>query len=120
MNFSKGRLLVISMVLAVALVMGACSSNPSEEVGNDVIKIGTSGGYHPFTFMNEEDKLDGFEIDVWNEIGKRIGYDVEYETASFSGLFGMLDTGKINTISNQITITEQRKEKYLFPEPYVY
>lgn len=120
MNFSKGRFLVISMVLAVALVVGACSSNTSKEVGNDVIKIGTSGGYHPFTFMNEEGKLDGFEIDVWNEIGKRIGYDVEYETAAFSGLFGMLDTGKIKTISNQITITEQRKEKYLFPVPYVY
>jgi len=120
MFFGKKHLLVISIVLALILVIVGCSSKPSEEVGNNNIKIGTSGGYRPFTFMNEEGKLDGFEIDVWNEIGKRIGYEVEYDTAEFSGLFGMLDTGKINTIANQITITEQRKEKYLFPTPYVY
>lgn len=120
MFLSKKNLLVLSMVLSVILVIAGCSSNQSEEVGNDVIKIGTSGGYHPFTFMNEEGNLDGFEIDVWNEIGKRIGYDVEFNTAAFSGLFGMLDTGKIDTISNQITVTEQRKEKYLFPVSYVY
>lgn len=120
MIVSKRRLLVVSMVLAVVLVVAACGSNPSKEVGNNVIKIGTSGGYHPFTFMNEEGKLDGFEIDVWNEIAKRIDYDIEFNTAAFSGLFGMLDTGKIDTISNQITITDQRKEKYLFPVPYVY
>lgn len=120
MIFGKKHLLAISMILAVVLVMIGCSSNPSEEVGNDVIKVGTSGGYHPFTFMNEDGELDGFEIDVWNEIGERIGYDIEYNTAEFSGLFGMLDIGKINTIANQITITDQRKEKYLFPNPYVY
>ncbi|WP_432666033.1 amino acid ABC transporter substrate-binding protein [Wukongibacter baidiensis] len=120
MFLSKKYLLVLSMVLAVVLVVAACGAKPSEEVGNEVVRIGTSGGYHPFTFMNEEGKLDGFEIDVWTEIGKRIGYDIEFNTAAFSGLFGMLDTGKIDTISNQITITEQRKEKYLFPVPYVY
>ncbi|WP_432402471.1 amino acid ABC transporter substrate-binding protein [Wukongibacter sp. M2B1] len=120
MFLSKRYLLVLSMILAVVLVAAACGAKPSEEVGNEVIRIGTSGGYHPFTFMNEEGELDGFEIDVWTEIGKRIGYDIEFNTAAFSGLFGMLDTGKIDTISNQITITEQRKEKYLFPAPYVY
>ncbi|SHJ78628.1 amino acid ABC transporter substrate-binding protein [Paramaledivibacter caminithermalis] len=120
MFYSKKHLLVLLMVLAVILVMAGCNAKPSEEVGNKVIKVGTSGRYHPFTFMNKEGKLDGFEIDVWNEIGRRIGYDVEYNTAEFSGLFGMLDAGKIDTIANQITITEQRKEKYLFPVPYVY
>lgn len=120
MLFSKKRVLVLAMALVLIMVAAGCASSPSEKVGNEVIKIGTSGGYHPFTFKNAEGKLDGFEIDVWNEIGKRIGYDVEYATAEFSGMFGMLDTGKIDTIANQITITEQRKEKYLFPTPYVY
>ncbi|MCT4619455.1 MAG: amino acid ABC transporter substrate-binding protein [Marinisporobacter sp.] len=120
MSFKKRLSLVLSIILVILLGITGCNSIPSKEVGNNIIKIGTSGGYHPFTFMNEKGKLDGFEIDVWNEIGNRIDYNVEFVTAEFSGLFGMLDTSKINTIANQITITKQREEKYLFPTPYVY
>lgn len=120
MHLKKKISLVLSMVFILLIGVTGCTSNPTKEVGNNVIKVGTSGGYHPFTFMNKEGKLDGFEIDVWNEIGNRMGYEVEFVTAAFSGLFGMLDTGKIDTIANQITITDQRKEKYLFPTPYVF
>ena len=107
MQFKKMSLALISLALLMLVIAVGCKSIPSSQVGNPTITIGTSGGYPPFTFMNSEGKLDGFEIDVWNEISKRIGYEVKFETAEFSGLFGMLDTGKINTISNQITITEQ-------------
>ncbi|MEH6530046.1 MAG: amino acid ABC transporter substrate-binding protein [Photobacterium frigidiphilum] len=82
------------------------------------VKVGMSGRYFPFTFV-KMDKLQGFEVDLWDEIGKRNDYNVEYVTASFSGLFGLLDTGRIDTISNQITITPERQAKFLFAEPYV-
>lgn len=82
------------------------------------VKVGMSGRYFPFTFV-KQDKLQGFEVDVWDEIGRRNDYNVEYVTANFSGLFGLLETGRIDTISNQITITDARKEKYRFAEPYV-
>ena len=82
------------------------------------VKVGMSGRYYPFTFV-EQDKLQGFEVDLWDEIGKRNDYQIEYVTANFSGLFGLLETGRIDTISNQITITEARKNKYLFANPYV-
>jgi len=82
------------------------------------VKVGMSGRYFPFTFV-KQDKLQGFEVDLWDEIGRRNDYNVEYVTASFSGLFGLLETGRIDTISNQITITDARKAKYLFADPYV-
>ncbi|GLO62409.1 amino acid ABC transporter substrate-binding protein [Vibrio sp. MACH09] len=82
------------------------------------VKVGMSGRYYPFTFV-EKDKLQGFEVDLWDEIGRRNDYNVEYVTANFSGLFGLLETGRIDTISNQITITDVRKAKYLFADPYV-
>ncbi|RBW42601.1 amino acid ABC transporter substrate-binding protein [Psychromonas sp. B3M02] len=84
----------------------------------ETVKVGMSGRYFPFTF-SKQDKLQGFEVDVWNEIAKRSDYKVEYVTASFSGLFGMLEAGHIDTISNQITITEARTAKYAFSTPYV-
>lgn len=82
------------------------------------VKVGMSGRYYPFTFV-EKDKLQGFEVDLWDEIARRNDYNVEYVTANFSGLFGLLETGRIDTISNQITMTDTRKAKYLFANPYV-
>ncbi|ELR64183.1 Amino acid ABC transporter, periplasmic amino acid-binding portion [Photobacterium marinum] len=82
------------------------------------VKVGMSGRYFPFTFV-KQDQLQGFEVDLWNEIAKRNDYKVEFVTANFSGLFGLLETGRIDTISNQITITDERKAKYLFSQPYV-
>ncbi|WP_246378670.1 amino acid ABC transporter substrate-binding protein [Halomonas fontilapidosi] len=83
------------------------------------IKVGMSGGYFPFTFV-EQDKLQGFEVDVMEAVADEMGIEVEFVTANFSGLFGMLESGRIDTIANQITITEERADKYAFTDPYVY
>lgn len=84
------------------------------------IVVGMSGGYKPYTFIDDKNELTGFDVDVWKEIGKRIDREVSFKTADFSGLFGLLDTGKITTIANQITVNEKRLEKYNFSEAYVY
>ncbi|MCG6274380.1 amino acid ABC transporter substrate-binding protein [Vibrio vulnificus] len=96
----------------------ALSAATFQAVAEEVVKVGMSGRYFPFTFV-KQDQLQGFEVDMWDEIGKRNGYKVEYVTANFSGLFGLLETGRIDTISNQITMTDARKAKYLFADPYV-
>jgi len=108
-NFFK-KLLVAAVATSSLLTVPAFEQQ--------TVKVGMSGRYFPFTF-SKKDVLQGFEVDVWNEIAKRSDYKVEYVTASFSGLFGMLDAGHIDTISNQITITPARTEKYAFSTPYV-
>lgn len=85
----------------------------------DTLRVGMSGGYFPFTFV-EQDELKGFEVDVMNAVGEITGDEIEFVTASFSGLAGMLESGRIDTIANQITITPEREAKYAFTEPYVY
>ena len=105
---------VTTSLTAIALTL---SVSQTAMAATDV-KVGMSGRYFPFTFV-KQDQLQGFEVDLWNEIGKRNDYNVEFVTANFSGLFGLLETGRIDTISNQITMTEERKAKYLFSEPYV-
>lgn len=106
------------LVIAFFIIVGLTITKKT--TGERDIIIGTSGSYRPYTFQGDNGELIGFEIDTWNEISKRTGLNVGFETSAFSGLFGMLDTGRINTISNQITVTDARKEKYLFTEPYVF
>ncbi|WP_216638503.1 amino acid ABC transporter substrate-binding protein [Endozoicomonas arenosclerae] len=116
---------ITTAILATSVMLAGCSDDKSpqtqatDETTSSVVKVGMSGTYYPFTFM-EQGELKGFEVDLWNEIGNRLNSDVEFVTAPFSGLFGMLEAGQLNTISNQITLTQARAERYAFSEPYVY
>ncbi|MEB8388680.1 amino acid ABC transporter substrate-binding protein [Rhodobacteraceae bacterium KMM 6894] len=86
---------------------------------SETLNVGMSGGYFPFTFV-KLDKLQGFEVDFINAIAAETGDDVNFVTMSFSGLVGALETGRIDTIANQITITPEREEKFAFSQPYVF
>lgn len=108
------KTLLLSMITALTLV-----TSPLALAQDKTLRVGMSGQYFPFTFV-EQDKLKGFEVDVMDAIGKEIGRDVKYSTAAFSGLFGMLGSDRIDTVANQITITDDRKQKYVFTQPYVY
>ncbi|MGP5326864.1 amino acid ABC transporter substrate-binding protein [Vreelandella titanicae] len=109
----KPNITLAALSLSVASGLFAASAQA------DTLRVGMSGGYFPFTFV-EQDELKGFEVDVMNAVGEITGDDIEFVTASFSGLAGMLESGRIDTIANQITITPEREAKYAFTEPYVY
>ncbi|UYG08711.1 amino acid ABC transporter substrate-binding protein [Halomonas sp. M4R1S46] len=102
-------------VLSAGVIAIAGGAQAQEET----LKVGMSGGYFPFTFV-EQDTLKGFEVDVMEAVAEEMDAEVEFVTANFSGLFGMLESGRIDTIANQITITEERQAKYVFTQPYVY
>ena len=85
----------------------------------ETLNVGMSGGYFPFTFV-KLDELQGFEVDFMNAIAAETGDDINFVTMSFSGLVGALDSGRIDTIANQITITPEREAKFVFSQPYVF
>lgn len=68
----------------------------------------------------ENGGLEGYDIDVWNEIAARGGFELEWKVAEFQALFGMLDNGDITTIANEVTTNPERLEKYDFSDTYAY
>lgn len=121
--------IVVSALSAVVLLVSACSTQTaapsaqaqsSQKTEEKVLRVGTSGRSVPHSYMNEKQELEGFDIEAIKAIAGKLGYKVEWTTADFSGLFGMLDANKIDTIANQVEISDQRKAKYLFSTPYVY
>ena len=114
--------LISSLALCMSVLTG-CSSEKEETAvkseANEKLVVGVSTEYFPWCFK-ENDENKGFEVDVWNEIGKRAGFDIEYQTAKFSGLVGMLDAGKIDTVAHQMSTTEERRAKYDFTDTNAY
>ena len=91
----------------------------AEPVEKDPIVVACGGDWIPYAYM-ENDKLTGFDIEVWEEIGKRLDREIKFEIADMSGMFGMVDAGKADFAARQITVTEARLEKYDFTDIYAY
>jgi putative amino-acid transport system substrate-binding protein len=109
------RTLIASVVLGFVVASGALAQGAAEQAP---IRVGMSGGYFPFTFV-EQDQLQGFEVDFMNAVGEEIGRPIEFVTMSFSGLIGALESGRIDTVANQITVTPEREQAFVFTQPYV-
>ncbi|SQB34577.1 ABC transporter substrate-binding protein [Clostridium cochlearium] len=86
---------------------------------NKVIKVGLEDTYPPMEFRNEKNELVGFDIDLSDEIGKRLGVKVEYVMTEFGGLIMSLNSNKIDMSASAISITDKRKKEVEFTKPYV-
>ncbi len=114
--------------LACCMVLAACGtgnqpassaqapSTPAEEAPM-VVRVGAKEDGQPYIYT-ENGEVKGFEADMWKEISKRANLTVEYKYNSISGLFGLLDTGELDTISHFLGKTAQRAEKYDFTDVY--
>lgn len=112
------RALLLAAGFAAATATAALTATPAPAQA-ETLRVGMSGGYFPFTFVRQ-DQLQGFEVDFMNALGEVTGDEIEFVTMSFSGLVGALESGRIDTIANQITITPEREEAFVFTQPYVY
>jgi ABC-type amino acid transport substrate-binding protein len=81
------------------------------------IRVGSDIDFAPFEFI-EAGEPRGFDIDLMNEIGDRLGLEVEFVNTGFDGIFSQLAIGEFDAIISAITITEERRETIEFSEPY--
>jgi polar amino acid transport system substrate-binding protein len=82
------------------------------------LKIGANIGNVPWEFADANNQYMGFEIDLVNEIGKRLGRPVQIENIPFNGLFAAVESGRIDAAVSSITITPKRLQTLSFAQPY--
>jgi cystine transport system substrate-binding protein len=127
----KKKSIFISTVLALTLAIGItgcaaktdtqdASKNLLETIKSDgKIRIGTEGTYAPFTFHDEKGNLTGFDVEIANEVAKRLGVEAEFIETKWDGMFAGLDAKRFDAVANQVSINPERQEKYDFSTPYI-
>ena len=83
------------------------------------LKIGTEGTYAPFTFHDKDGKLTGFDVEIAQEVSKRLGVEPEFIETPWDGIFAGLDAKRFDAVFNEVTIRDDRKAKYDFSDPYI-
>ncbi len=87
--------------------------------GKGPIRTGVDATFAPHAMPRLGGGLEGFNIDLGNEIAKRLGRPIEIEGTQFSGLVPGLNAGKYDFILAPTTLTEERAKSMLFTEGYL-
>lgn len=131
--------ILVAGILSAAFLSG-CTGNPESVVAapntaasaaesgdelqsvleSGVLNVGVEGTYPPYTYHDEAGNLTGFDVDVAKAIAGRLGVEVQFTESEWDSLLAGIDSGRLNTVINAVSITPERAEKYDFAGPYFY
>ena len=106
-------LLFVSLFLA-----SACQESTAPEPKSRVV-VAIDATFIPMSFMNTENQLDGFEVDLIKEVAQESNLKYELVNVEWGGLFGGLITGKFDLVISSVGIIEERKKRMAFSIPYM-
>ena len=84
------------------------------------LKTMVDGTFAPHAMPKLSGGIEGFNVDLANEIGKRMKRPVEITATQYSGILPALQAGTIDFVAAPTTVTKERAENYLFTEGYLH
>ncbi len=118
---------MLSLAMVAALVLSACQPAApaaadllSDIKARGVIRVSTDPNYEPQSFQKPDGTFEGFDIDVANEIGRRLGVKVEFVTPEWDLITAGSWGGQWDISVGSMTITTQRAEILHFTEGYYF
>ena len=127
------RIIAVTALVVAAAALTACSGsttpadNGSSESGSGfglvtdgTLTVATEGTYRPFSFHDDggTGELTGFDVEIIQAVADKLDLEVEFQETQWDAIFAGLDAGRFDVIANQVSINEERQEKYLFSTPY--
>ncbi|CAN7722418.1 amino acid ABC transporter substrate-binding protein [Neorhizobium sp. LjRoot104] len=117
--FRLKTIVAAALIQVAALTPSLAGENLAAIKSAGAFKIGTEGTYAPFTFHDPSGKLVGFDVEIGQAVAEKLGVKAEFLEGKWDGLIAGLDAKRYDAVINQVGITEARKQKYDFSEPYI-
>ena len=101
-------LLIIAFLLAFSV----------PAVAQDTIRFGTYGNYPPWTISDPHGELSGFEIDLMNDLCRRMNTKCDIKAVNFARVFDDLDANAYDVYLGGMTANTTRMKRVTFSRPY--
>lgn len=127
----RKRILIVSSLLVLLLaavgIWNGLSARSDRQPGIEQIRergvliVGTTGDYHPLTFLEPDGSYTGFGIEMAEAIARELGVDIGFVPTSWPTLTAdvMEDPRKFDLAIGGITITDDRLETMLMSDGYL-
>lgn len=83
------------------------------------INIGVFSDKNPFGYVDENGEYQGYDIYFANRLGEDLGVDVNFVSTEAANRIEYLQTGKVDVILANFTVTDERAEEVDFALPYM-
>ncbi|MHA6643688.1 transporter substrate-binding domain-containing protein [Mesorhizobium sp. A623] len=104
----------IKTILAGAIIaMGSTLA-----IAQDKITVAVDTNFKPFSYRNDDGKYVGFDLDVWNAVGEKLGVEYEVRPMDFNGIIPGLQSGNIDVAVAAMSVTSKREQAIDFSYPY--
>lgn len=119
----KNLLLFLSIIMVCFL--SACAEKEKLDDGSELINknqfvFATSGEFKPFSYMNDDLTMTGFDIEVGEAIAKEMGLEPVQKRMKFKGIVEGIKTGRADAAVASHTVNPQRSKHVSFSTPYYY
>ena len=136
-NYAKA-LLCVTIICAALVALSGCTSPATSPATTPtaianaspaanfttltpgVLSIATDASYAPFENVNttNNNSIEGFDIDLMNQIAKELNLTVQYTNQPFDGIILSIQTHKYDASVSAFTITAERQKTIDFTDPY--
>ena len=104
----------LSSLLAAAVIAAVTVSTPAFAKDANVLRLGIDPTYPPMDVKMPDGTVTGFDVDLANEICRRIAMHCQWVEMEFSGMIPALQARKIDAIISSMAITEKRMQQIAF------
>lgn len=113
---NKKILIIIGVIVIIGVILGFSINEPEDE---NTFILGMDDSFPPMGYRDENNELVGFDIDLANEVCKKMGMKLKIQTISWAAKEQELDSGNIDCIWNGFGYTEDRNNVMTLSKPYV-
>lgn len=103
---------VVRFASACALVFAASAAQA------ETLKIATEGAYPPFNYVDSNNQLHGFDVDIANALCKQMQVECQIVAQDWEGIIPALLAKKYDAVVASMIATDERKKKIAFSNHY--
>lgn len=112
------------MLGSLLMLLTACGGDePAKQVSDtkatvDKIRIATESNFKPFSYLDSQGNLVGFEIDLANALCREMKAECEISSQDWDGLIPSLSAGRFDAVMAGMSVTDERRQVVDFSETY--
>lgn len=125
----KPRYLILSGLLILFLVAGLLlltrvfASGEEDQAWRHIqdtgtLHVGLDASYPPFEYLDERNQIVGFDVDLANELGRRLGVEIQFVNIAYDGLYDALLIGQVDMLISALVASPEYAGRAAYSIPY--